>query len=325
MKPLLLISLFFATLYLYPGNLSAQQNTDSQGPIAGKAWQLSLNEKAILPMSWIPAGTFIMGSPETEAGRKPDESPQTTVTLTKGYWIGNTEVTIGEWKSVTGMNVRDKVNKLLNDTTMYDFMGKRMLIRDFMHFDKNDPDKVLANENDELPMYFVNWNEAMQFCKMLTSQERAAHRLPAGYEYTLPTEAQWEYACRAGTTSAIYGSTTDHIAWYGGNSFKDYKGKGFGNPVTGSRNVATKLPNKWGMYDMLGNLWEWCYDWYGPYPGGQVKDPVGPAAGIYRVNRGGSFGSGSNDERSANRATNPPNEDSAWRGFRIVLSSAKKS
>jgi formylglycine-generating enzyme required for sulfatase activity len=98
--------------------------------MAGKAWQLPLNEKVILPMSWIPAGTFVMGSPETEAGRKPDESPQTTVTLTKGYWIGNTEVTIGEWKAVTGMSVRDKVNKLLNDTTMYDFMGKRMLIQE---------------------------------------------------------------------------------------------------------------------------------------------------------------------------------------------------
>ncbi|MFC0514724.1 formylglycine-generating enzyme family protein [Mucilaginibacter angelicae] len=322
MKPLL-ISLLFSPLFFGSGNPSAQQNTSAKGPIAGKAWGLPLNKTVVLPMSWIPAGTFVMGSPETEAGRKPDESPQTTVTLTKGYWIGNTEVTIGEWNAVTGMNVRDKVNKLLKDTTMYDFMGKKMLIRDFMHFDKNDPDKVLANENDELPMYFVNWNEAMQFCKKLTSQERAAHRLPAGYEYTLPTEAQWEYACRAGSTGATYYGATDTLAWYGGNSFKGYKGKGFGNPVTGSRNVAGKLPNKWGMYDMLGNLWEWCYDWYGPYPGGKVTDPVGPASGIYRVNRGGSFGSGINDERSANRATNPPNEDSAWRGFRIVLSPIK--
>ncbi|MDB5147691.1 MAG: hypothetical protein JWQ57_1711 [Mucilaginibacter sp.] len=322
MKPLL-ISLFFVPLFFCSGNPSARKSTSSKGPIAGKAWKLQLNEKVVLPMSWIPAGTFVMGSPETEAGRKPDESPQTTVTLTKGYWIGNTEVTIGEWKAVTGMNVRDKVNKLLNDTTMYDFMGKKMLIRDFMHFDKNDPDKVLANETDELPMYFVNWNEAMQFCKKLTSQERTAHRLPAGYEYTLPTEAQWEYACRAGSTGATYDGATDALAWYGGNSFKGYKGKGFGNPVTGSRNVAGKRPNKWGMYDMLGNLWEWCYDWYGPYPGGRITDPVGPANGMYRVNRGGSFGSGINDERSANRATNPPNEDSAWRGFRIVLSPVK--
>jgi sulfatase modifying factor 1 len=319
----LFIYLLIVPLFFCFGSLSAQQNTASHSPIKGKSWGLPLNEPTILPMSWIPAGTFVMGSPETETGRKPDESPETTVTLTKGYWMGNTEVTIGQWKAITGMNVRDKVNKLLNDTTMYDFMGRTMMIRDFMHFDKNNPDIVLANENDELPMYFVNWNEAMLFCKKLTSQERAAHRLPTGYEYTLPTEAQWEYACRAGTVNAIYGNTIDDIAWYGGNSFKGYKGKGFGNPATGSRNVAGKEPNKWGLYDMAGNLWEWCYDWYGPYPGGHVTDPVGPATGIYRVNRGGSFGSGINDERSANRATNPPNEDSAWRGFRIVLAATR--
>jgi len=293
-------------------------------PVEGKAWNLPLNPTVSIPMNWIPAGTFTMGSPANEPGRKADEGPQATVTLTKGYWLGKTEVTIGQWKAVTGMNVRDKVMKLLSDTTLYDFMGKKMMIRTFMGFDKNNPDKVLANENDELPMYFVSWYEAMQFCKKLTEQEHAAHRLPVGYEYSLPTEAQWEYACRAGTTGPIYGSATDTIAWYGGNSFKGYIGKGFGkSPVTGSRNVGGKLPNQWGMYDMLGNLWEWCYDWYGPYPGGNLTDPTGPATGIYKVNRGGSFGSGINDERSANRATNPPNEDSAWRGFRIALVAVK--
>ncbi len=295
----------------------------AQQPVKDKAWQLPLNANTYLKLNWIPAGTFTMGSPETEPGRKADEGPQTVVTLSKGYWMAVTEVTIGQWKAVTGMNVRDKVNKLLSDTTHYDFMGKKMLIRDFMSFDKNNPDKVLANENEELPMYFVNWYEAMAFCKKLTEQEHTAHRLPKGYEYTLPTEAQWEYACRAGTQGGIYTATTDSIAWYGDNSGKNYTGKGFGNPVTGSRNVAGKLPNQWGLYDMLGNLWEWCYDWYGPYPGGHITDPKGPATGIYKVNRGGSFGSGVNDERSADRATNPPNEDSAWRGFRIALCPVK--
>jgi len=320
MKPLLIATLF---LWVMCGaNFASSQQI--KGPVKGKKWDIPLNNNTILPMNWIPAGTFTMGSPASEPGRKSDESPQTIVTLSKGYWLGKTEVTIGQWKAVTGMNVRDKVNKLLNDTTHYDFMGKKMLIRDFMSFDKNDPNKVLANENDELPMYFVNWHEAMEFCKKLTQHERAAHRLPKGYEYTLPTEAQWEYACRAGTTGAIYGDSTDNVAWYGANSGKGYIGKGFGNPVTGSRNVGGKQPNKWGMYDMLGNLWEWCYDWYGSYPGGHVTDPVGPPTGIYKVNRGGSFGSGINDERSANRATNPPNEDSAWRGFRIALAPVKE-
>ena len=101
-----------------------------------------------------------MGSPESEHGRKADESPQTTVTLTKGYWLANTEVTVGQWKAVTGQSLRDKVNKLLNDETLYDFDGKKLKERDFMHFDKNDPGKIMANADDNLPMYFVSWNEA---------------------------------------------------------------------------------------------------------------------------------------------------------------------
>jgi sulfatase modifying factor 1 len=317
---ILLAPVFFAWMTFAPGIGFNYHTNTIKGPVAGKPWNLPLPGKSMIAMGWIPVGKFVMGSPESEPGRKVDEGPQTTVTISKGYWLGKTEVTIGQWKAVTGMNVRDKVNKLLNDTALYDFAGKKMMIRDFMSFDKNDPDKVLANENDQLPMYFVSWNEAMAFCRKLNEQEQTANRLPNGYEYTLPTEAQWEYACRAGTTGGIYGQQgTNLIAWYGANSYKGYKGRGFGNPLNGSRNVGEKLPNKWGMQDMLGNLWEWCYDWYGPYPGGKVTDPTGPVTGTYRVNRGGSFGSGINDERSANRAQNPPNEDSAYRGFRIAL------
>jgi formylglycine-generating enzyme required for sulfatase activity len=316
---ILLAPVFFIWMFFSTGTVSTHRTHIIKVPVTGKTWNLPLNREINIPMNWIPAGTFIMGSPQTEVGRKADESPQTNVTLTKGYWMGTTEITIAQWKAVTGMNVRDKVIKLLNDTTLYDFSGKKMLIRDFMGFDKNYPDKVLANEDDRLPMYFVNWNEAMQFCKKLTKQERAAHRLPAGYKYILPTEAQWEYACRAGTTGPIYGTSTNEVAWYAANSAEGYTGKGFGDPQKGPRDAGGKLANPWGMQDMLGNLWEWCRDWYGPYPGGHVTDPVGPLTGTYKVNRGGSFGSGINDERCANRAQNPPNEDSAYRGFRITL------
>jgi formylglycine-generating enzyme required for sulfatase activity len=296
------------------------------GPVAGKPWSLPLPGDATLPMAWIAPGTFTMGSPETEEGRKADESLQTMVTLTKGYWLGKTLVTIGEWKAVTGQSLRDKVIKLLHDETLYDFDGKKMKERDFMHFDQNTPDKIMANEDDRLPMYFVSWNEAMDFCRKLTEQERANGRLPAGYEYSLPTEAQWEYACRAGTTGATYYSdgNLDNIAWYVNNSATGYAGRGLGTPPAGPRDVGSKLPNKWGMQDMLGNIWEWCRDWYGPYRGGNVTDPLGPDTGAYRVNRGGSFGSGANDERSANRAKNPPNEDSAYRGFRIALCAVQR-
>jgi len=314
----LLIAMIFAF-----GCSSLRNKNAANGPVAGKLWNLPLSGNTQLPMSWIPSGMFVMGSPESEQGRKADESPQARVTLTKGYWLGNTEVTIGQWKAVTGQSLREKVITLLNDETLYDFEGKQMKERDFMHFDKNNPDKIIANEDDGLPMYFVSWNEAMDFCRKLTELEHAGGRLPAGYEYTLPTEAQWEYACRAGTTGPTYGNLDD-IAWYVKNSFIGYTGKGLGNPTAGPRDVGGKLPNKWGMHDISGNIWEWCRDWYGPYTGGNVTDPMGPPTGTYKVNRGGSFGSGANDERSANRAQNPPNEDSAYRGFRIALCAVQR-
>lgn len=308
------------------GCTSISKKSIAKSPVEGKTWQLQLPGNTLLPMSWINPGTFVKGSPETEKGRKADENPQTKVTLTKGYWLGKTEVTIGQWKAVTGQSLRDKVTQLLNDETLYDFEGKMQKIRDYIHFDRNTPDKIMANEDELLPMYFVSWNEAMDFCKKLNLLEHADGRLPAGYAYTLPTEAQWEYACRAGTTGATYAlneNTTDDglnsIAWYGKNGTAGYVGRGLSSLMAGPRDAGGKLANKWGMQDMLGNLWEWCLDWYGPYTGGDVTDPVGPATGTYRVNRGGSWGSGMNDERSANRAKNPPNEDSAWRGFRLAL------
>jgi formylglycine-generating enzyme required for sulfatase activity len=319
------MTVFSCLIILAFSSVSLLGQNPATGPVTGRQWTIPLPGNMPFPMAWIPAGTFTMGSPDNEPGRKADESPQTTVTLTKGYWLGATEVTIGQWKAVTGQSLRDKVLQLLNDETLYDFDGKQMKERDFMHFDKNDPDKIMANEDDRLPMYFVSWNEAMDFCKKLTELERAHGRLPAGYEYTLPTEAQWEYACRAGTAGPTYSDASlDDLAWYVKNSFIGYTGKGLGNPPAGPRDVGAKLANKWGMQDILGNIWEWCRDWYGPYPGGDVTDPTGPKDGSYRVNRGGSFGSGANDERSANRAKNPPNETSAYRGFRVALCAVQR-
>jgi formylglycine-generating enzyme required for sulfatase activity len=301
----------------------------NSAPLAGSPWALPLATGGALQMVWVPPGSFTMGSPATEPGHRDDET-QFQVTLTHGFWMGATEVTVAEWRDVMGTDLRGHLTGVIDDNTLYDFPGGKKTIRDFMGMSRDaDIGRYLANEADDLPMYFTSWNDAMAFCAKLTERERKSGRLPAGYKYTLPTEAQWEYTARAGTTGATFAgplmvqgnaaSVLDAIAWYVADSTQGYSGKSLGPTVAGPRTVATKQPNPWGLYDMNGNLWEWCSDWYGPYPTGSVTDPAGPATGAYRVNRGGSWGSGPTDERSANRAKNPQPEASAWRGFRLAL------
>jgi formylglycine-generating enzyme required for sulfatase activity/acetyl esterase/lipase len=332
MKQMVTAGVMMTLLLFSAGCASHRTRTSASGPAIGKPWKLPLADNRSLEMVWIPPGTFRMGSPASEQLRKADEGPQTQVTLTKGFWMGRTLVTIGQWKSVMGLDVRAQLGRMLQDETLYDLGGKKQTRREFMGFSRtNDPGQYLANEQDDLPMYFVSWNDAIEFCKVLNQREHANGRLPQGYEFSLPTEAQWEYACRAGTTDTTYagplaleGRTApilDRIAWYAGNSPDGYTGKGFNvaGRTGGPHPVAQKEPNPWGLYDMMGNIWEWCRDWYGPYPDGTVTDPIGPAAGTDRVNRGGSFGSGAGDHRSANRAKNPQPEASAYRGFRLAL------
>jgi formylglycine-generating enzyme required for sulfatase activity len=281
---------------------------------------LRLPGGATLEMAWIPPGTFVMGSPVSDTVREADEGPQTTVTFTRGFWLGRTHVTIGQWKSVMGRDVRDQLLHAIDDERLYELDGKRQTLRDFMNFSRANAPEYLANESDDLPMYFVSWNDAVEFCRRLNEIERAAGQLPAGYEYDLPSEAQWEYAARVG--AGAESQPLQAVAWYDANSAAGYRGKGFkvaGGAIGGPRAVAGKLPSAMGLYDMAGNVWQWCRDWYGPYPGGRVVDPLGPATGNGRVNRGGSFGSGAAEERAANRAENPPAEASAYRGFRLAL------
>jgi sulfatase modifying factor 1 len=310
---------------------SASKKTGSEKnyPATGKSYRISFPGNTSINMEWVTPGTFTMGSPDNEAGRKADESPQTEVTLTKGFWLGKTELTIGQWKAVMGETLREHVIKMLNDETLYDFGGQKKKLREFMNFNPGDPDRIMANENDSIPMYFVSWDDAIEFCKRLTALEKTKGRIPEGYEYNLPTEAQWEFACRAGTTTATFAGplniqgrnapVIDTIAWYNANSSINYSGKKLGNSGAGPRNTGEKKPNPWGLQDMPGNIWEWCRDWYGVYPGGKVIDPVGPTSGTGRVNRGGSWGSGASASRSAGRASNPQPEKSAYRGFRIAL------
>lgn len=218
----------------------------------------------------VPAGTFTMGSPVGEQGRSGNES-QVKVRITKSFELGRTVVTQEQWRAVMG----------------------------------TEPWKYYSREyGDEYPAVYVSWSDAVLFCQALTDLEREAGRLPATRSYRLPTEAESEYACRAGTATAYsFGNDPERLhayGWYGDSSL---------------RRVASKKPNPWGFYDMHGNVNEWCSDRYaGRMKGG--NDPIGPSAGTYRAYRGGSYIDGAARCRSAYR--HYALLGSPFVGFRVV-------
>jgi formylglycine-generating enzyme required for sulfatase activity len=208
------------------------------------------------------------------------------VFLTRGYWLGKYEVTQSEWKQVM----------------------------------KTEPWKGqnLTKAGADFPATFVDWNDATEFCRILTEQERHADRLPKYWEYTLPTEAQWERACRARTETVFsFGddeSKLDEYAWYGDNSVK--VGEHY------ARRGGLKKGNPWGIHDMHGNIWEWCRDVYtAKLPGG--RDPEAKTGGSDRVFRGGGWRSDAASCRSASRFGDPPGAREYCLGFRLALSSVR--
>jgi formylglycine-generating enzyme required for sulfatase activity len=227
-----------------------------------------------LELIWVNPGSFTMGSPSDEEFRNKAEGPQTQVTLTKGFWLGKTEVTQAQYEAITGENP-----------------------------------STFKNIGKDAPVERVSWIDATAFCEKLTQRERAANRLPDGYAYTLPTEAQWEYACRAATTTAYVGDP-ETTAWFEKNS----------NAST--HPVAQKRANPWGFHDITGNVIEWCYDWYGNYPGGSLTDPAGPERGYYRIARGGSWRTAERTLRPASRSGGSEGRLDYTIGFRLALAPA---
>jgi formylglycine-generating enzyme required for sulfatase activity len=158
-------------------------------------------------------------------------------------------------------------------------------------------------KGDKLPVSEVSWDDAVEFCRRLTDHESKEKR-----KYRLPTEAEWEYASRAGSTGAFPdGVSLDDLTWYFENSGERY------------HDVGTKRPNAWGLYDTYGNVREWCQDYYGPYPTGEVTDPKGPSTGNGRVLRGGSWDDIARYCRAAYRSEFSPGDRYNTRGFRVVL------
>jgi len=234
-----------------------------------------------LEMLWCPAGTFMMGSPKSEKGRGDDETAH-MVTVTQGFWLGKHEVTQAQLKEVMG-----------------GYSGQY--------------------QGDNHPAVNLSWDEAISFCAKLTATEAGAGRLKEGFAYQLPTEAQWEYACRAGSRKAFaYGdSLSSHQANFNGNY--PYRSPTKGPNLEQTTAVGAYKPNGWGFHDMHGNAWEWCHDWYAIYSGSHATDPAGLASAFNRVLRGGSWISKAVHTRSAYRLTSGKDSSDSTLGFRVSL------
>jgi formylglycine-generating enzyme required for sulfatase activity len=223
----------------------------------------------------IPPGEFLMGSPMSESDACHAERPWHRVRITNPFYLGVTEVTQEQYERVTGANPS--------------------------HF-----------KGAQLPVETVSWEDAMEFCRKLSG---LSAEWTAGRVYRLPTEGEWEYGCRAGSTTRYYfgedASMLGDYAWYAGNS------GGQTHPV------GQKKPNGWGLYDMHGNVSEWCSDWYSDYSLTSVSDPTGPASGVVRVDRGGGMRSFARRSRSASRLSFAPS--SLALGFRVAYSPVDQS
>ncbi|MEL6344458.1 MAG: SUMF1/EgtB/PvdO family nonheme iron enzyme [Myxococcota bacterium] len=257
-------------------------------------------------MVYIQPGTFVMGQPFDERYYPSRFAPSHSVMLTQGYYMGKTEVTQGMWRSVMGdLSPLDKEH--------------------FIHVHHPPEPCREYGLGDDLPMYCLTWFEAVTFANTLSAAEglEPCYRIegddvqwPKGVQcegYRLPTEAEWEYAARAGTATHVWtGDDLDAICPY--SNIHDC------NPSdVGPKAVTGRPPNPWGLHDIYGNVEEWCWDWYAGYPITPAIDPVGPLSGEHRIQRGGTWNSWKSDLTVARRPYQKPS-DFDFSGLRLVRS-----
>jgi len=233
-----------------------------------------MNLILFIPIVGAVYSLVVLGFRRGTVGKNQYDLDSISVTLTKSFHLGRTVVTQGQWEAVMG-------------TTPW-------------------KGKPFVKEGDDYAASYVSWEDAVEFCRKLSEKE--------GVEYRLPTEAEWEYACRAGTTTAYsFGDDESQLgeyAWYAGNA--SLVGEEYAHIV------GQKKPNPWGLHDMHGNVWEWCQDVYGEYARGDVTDPMGSPQGEIRVLRGGAFGNLASNLRSAYRGGNQPVNRYNYNGFRAA-------
>jgi formylglycine-generating enzyme required for sulfatase activity len=207
---------------------------------------------------------------------------QHEVTISQNFYMGATEVTQAQWQKVMG----------------------------------NKPSNF---EDDQLPVETVSWEEAVDFCNRLSEMPE---EIRAGRKYRLPTEAEWEYACRAGTTTTFHFGSQLNGRQANCNGTFPYGTETRGPDLKKTTPVGKYPANAWGLYDMHGNVWEWCSDWYGEYPAGSLTNPSGPATGPGRVFRGGCWYRAAVNCRSADRSGSVQSDRLGYLGFRVALSSS---
>jgi sulfatase modifying factor 1 len=267
--------------------LTAQRSADFRGARAGEERSL-----AGIPLCWCPSGRFVMGSPRSEIERRPEED-QVAVTLTKGFWMAKFEATQGQWTRLVGPLPGALTTEL--------------------------------PAGDNLPVGNVNFLEAETFCARVTDLARRSGTLPPDWECRLPTEAQWEYACRAGSTTAT--SFGERLSSMQANfRGRPYNGAAPGPALGRATKVGTYPANPWGLHDMHGNSFEWCRDWFhSVLPGGEdpdlyaVRGAPNRDGTFSRVRRGGSWAGDGWSCRSAFRLRFPPEQRYDHIGFRVAV------